>query len=193
MIWAIILAAGQSKRMGKPKLLLPFGEKTIIETVVEKAVRSKVDEVLVVLGSFREKIEQRLGSMPVKTLFNPQYSEGMHTSVQCGFREVPPETRAALVMLGDQPSVTSTTIDRVIEKFDDTKKGIILPVYQNRRGHPILIDLKYREKIKNLNPDIGLRELIHNHPEDISEIEVETSSILQDIDDVDDYTRELDG
>ncbi len=193
MIWAVILAAGKSERMGRPKLLLPFGEKTIIETVIQNVLLSKVDKVLVVLGSEHEKVEQKIKSFPVESVFNPRFSEGMHLSVQCGFQAVPGNTRAALVVLGDQPSVTHTPINRLIDAFERTGKGIILPAHKGRRGHPILIDMKYRAEIDRLSPDIGLRQTVHDHPEDIMEVELDTSSVLQDIDDREDYNRELKG
>ena len=191
MIWAIILAAGKSKRMGKPKLLLPFGEKTIIETVIQNVILSKVDKILVVLGSNQDKIEEKIKDLPIETVVNPHFTKGMLSSVQCGFRSIPKNARAVLVMLGDQPSISSTIINKIIDKFKSTKKGVILPVNKNKRGHPVLIDIKYRDKVERLNPDIGLRELIHNHPEDIMEVELETSNILKDIDNMNDYKREL--
>ena len=93
MIWAMILAAGESERMGQPKLLLPFREKTIIETVVETVVSSKVDNTLVVLGSERKKIENKLNQLPVKMAFNPNFTSGMLSSIRYGFRTLPDETR----------------------------------------------------------------------------------------------------
>ncbi|NIM20110.1 MAG: NTP transferase domain-containing protein [Candidatus Latescibacteria bacterium] len=193
MIWAIILAAGKSERMERAKLLLPFGDKTIIETVIESVLQSNADKVLVVLGSKREKIEQKIKSYVINIGFNPRFAEGMLSSVQHGFQAVPSNARAALVVLGDQPSVSSATINKIIDEFERTKKGIVLPVYESRRGHPILIDMKYRDEIEHLDPEIGLRELVHRHPEDVLEIEVDTPTILQDIDDKDDYEEELKG
>lgn len=191
MIWAIILAAGESRRMGKPKLLLPFGEKTIIETVIQNAILSKVDEVLVVLGSSQDKIEQKIKKLPIKIIVNPHFSKGMLSSIQCGIQSIPKNAQAVLIMLGDQPSISSDIINKTIDSFKSTKKGIILPVYKNKRGHPVLIDNKYRDEFENLNPDIGLRELIHNNTEDIMEVELKTPTINQNINDVDDYKREL--
>jgi len=191
MIWAIILAAGESKRMGRSKLTLPFGRKSIIENVVENAGESKVQQVLIVLGSNRREIEKKISRFPVRIIENPDYSQGMHTSIQCAIRDVPINIKAVLIMLGDQPSVSSTDINNLIEEYLKSKKGIVLPVFKGKRGHPVLIDLKYRNEINNLNPDIGLREIIRNHSEDIREIKSKSSSILQDIDNPDDYYREL--
>lgn len=191
MIGAMILAAGLSKRMGKPKLLLPFGDKTIIETVANNVLRSEADKILVVLGSDAEKVKKKIKNLPLKIIVNPDYQKGMLSSVQWGFRNLPDNTQAVLVLLGDQPGISATVINKVINAYKRTKKGIVIPVYNNNRGHPALIDIKYRKDIKNLNPDIGLRDLVYNHPEDTFEVEVESPSILQDIDDPDDYRKEL--
>lgn len=191
MICAIILAAGKSERMGKPKQLLPFGDKTIIETILEKILQSDVEETIVVLGANREKIKKKIKNFPVNIILNPHFSEGMLSSVQAGYRAIPDIAKGVLVILGDQPDVSVKVINTLIREFKKTKKGIILPVHNNRRGHPVLINTKYREEVKNLSSNIGLRELIRNHPDDIFQVEVGTSSIFQDIDNMDDYKREL--
>ncbi len=191
MIWAVILAAGESRRMGQPKLLLPFGKRTIIESVVQSVVSSKVDGTLVVLGSEREKIEKKVKNFSVRSVYNPDCRKGMLSSVLCGLRALPDETRAVVVVLGDQPSVSKQTINRIIDEYQNTKKGIVLPVYNKERGHPVLIDMKYREEIEALSADVGLRGTVYSHPEDILEVEVDTPSIHQDIDDEADYKKEL--
>ena len=187
----MILAAGESRRMGEPKLLLPFGEKTIIEHIVDKIFLSKADKILVVLGSHQEEIYDKMADRPVLTVVNQRYREGMLSSIQAGFEALPQEASAALVCLGDQPLIPFTVLDRLIDAYLQTKKGIVLPVYRKRRGHPILVDLTYRQEIMNLSPDIGLRALVHDHPLDVQEVEVNTPHILKDIDRPEDYAREL--
>lgn len=189
MICAVILAAGESRRMGQPKLLLPLGDKTIIESVLENVIASKVDKILVVLGSNQKMMEKTIKNFPIEITINPRFSTGMLSSVICGFEALPAKTQGVLVVLGDQPSISSIIINDLISQYQKTKKGIIVPVYQGRRGHPILIDKKYKRKIHNLNSNIGLRELIHNHPEDILEVKIPHSTILQDIDTPDDYQK----
>jgi len=191
MIWAMILAAGESKRMGKPKLLLPYGEKTIIETIVETIVSSNVENTLVILGSDREKIEEKIKNSPVEIVYNRDFRSGMLSSVQCGLKTLPEETRAVLVVLGDQPKISADVINKLIDAYKSTGKGIVLPAYKKERGHPVLIDLKYGEEVESLSPEVGLRGTVYNHPEDILEVEVETPSIFQDIDDESDYKKEL--
>jgi molybdenum cofactor cytidylyltransferase len=191
MVWAMILAAGESKRMGKPKLLLPFGDKTIIETIVATIVSSKVEKTLVILGSEQGKIEEKIKNYPVKIVYNRDFRNGMLSSVKCGFQALPEETRAVLVVLGDQPKISTTVINKLVTAYKSSGKGIILPVYNKERGHPVLIDVKYREEVENLSPEVGLRGTVYNHPEDILEVDAETPSIFQDIDDESDYKREL--
>lgn len=191
MVWATILAAGESRRMGGQKLLLPFGDKTIIQTVIEKVLASKVEKTLVVLGADRERIEEKIKEYPVEIVFNADFSRGMLSSVQCGFQAVPRDVSGLVVLLGDQPMIRTHVIDVLIDGYDRTKKGIVIPVYNQRRGHPVLIDLKYRDEVLHLSHETGLRELVYNHPEDTEEIPVDTPDILRDIDDSEDYRREV--
>ena len=191
MIWTIILAAGESKRMAQPKLLLPFGDKTIIETVLDNAASSKANYSLVVTGGFMEKIKKKSKHFPALTIFNSDYKQGMLSSVQMGFRSLPEGAQAAIVLLGDQPSVSHSVIDKIIGAYSLTLKGILLPTYKKERGHPVLFDMKYKSEIAALNKEEGLRSLVYNHPKDVFEVPVNTSSILRDIDDMKDYKREL--
>lgn len=177
--------------MARPKLLLPFGEKTIIETVMDNAASSKANYTLLVLGCFREKITQKVKGFPAIPVFNPNYKQGMLSSVQIGFRSLPEGAQAGLVLLGDQPSISRQVIDQIIEGYSQTTKGIILPTYKKKRGHPVLFDMKYKNEIAALSPEVGLRGIVYNHPGDVHEVQVHTSSILHDIDDMQDYKREL--
>jgi len=187
MICALVLAAGESKRMGRPKQLLSFGRQTLIETVVENATKAQVDETRVVLGAHKGKIKAKLEKYAVTTIDNPRYKEGMLSSIQEGFLTAPENARALVVILGDQPTVPSSVIDKLVYAYKKSGKGIVLPVFQKKRGHPILIDTKYRREVAALDPGIGLRALVHGHPEDIEEIAVSTPAILKDIDNPADY------
>jgi molybdenum cofactor cytidylyltransferase len=191
MICTVILAAGESRRMGTSKLLLPFGKKTMIETIVDEARRSKSNKTLVVLGAEKEKIERILSNRDVDKVVNTRYQEGMLSSVQAGLDALTDEVQAVLVCLGDQPYIPFTILDRLIDAYKETKKGIILPTYRKQRGHPVLIDTKYKPEIKQISPETGLRALMCNHPQDVLEVEVDTPQILKDIDKPEDYMREL--
>ncbi|MCJ7449745.1 MAG: nucleotidyltransferase family protein [Bacteroidales bacterium] len=190
-IWAIILAAGESKRMKVPKMLLPFHGKTIIETVIENVRDSKTDKTVVVLGSDKEKILKVTGQLPVIHCYNEYYRQGMLSSVICGFRSLPEKFGAALVILGDQPGIGPVVIDEVIDAYRKSGKGIIMPVYKNKHGHPLLVDRKYREEIEKLDPDEGLRSLFRKFPDDVFEVETKNPATLKDIDTQEDYINEL--
>jgi len=107
------------------------------------------------------------------------------------FRSLPEGAQAAVVLLADQPSISHTVIDKVIDAYYLTSKGIILPSYKKKRGHPVIFDMKYKSEIAALSPEVGLRGIVYGHPNDVYEVPVNTSSILRDIDDMKDYKREL--
>ena len=189
MIWAVILAAGESRRMGTQKLLLPFGETTVVGAVVGTALASRVDRVLVVLGADRDAVRLPLGSLGIDFAVNEDFAKGMLSSVQAGFAALPPDAEAAVVMLGDQPFLPAGVVDAVVEAFRRSGKGIVVPAFQGRRGHPVLIGLKYRDEVLALDPTDGLRRLMRAHPDDIFEAEVEDANILRDMDVPEDYAN----
>lgn len=190
-IWAIILAAGESKRMKVPKMLLPFNGKTMIEKVIGNVSGSEVINTLVVLGSFRDEILDVIRNLPVKHCYNERYRDGMLSSVQCGLRNLPVSYDAVLIFPGDQPLIAPFVTNKIIEAYRKTGKGIIIPVYMKKRGHPLLVDRKYRELIYILNPEKGLRSLAAGNSGDVLEVPVNTPGILKDIDTKEDYLNEI--
>jgi len=193
MIWAIILAAGESKRMGRPKMLLPWKDTTILESVVHTALASSVDRVLVVLGAEQEQISRLLTPFQVATVYNPDFRRGMLSSIQVGFAALPEGVEAAVLLLGDQPFVSVGVIDRLCAAHAGSPGCILLPVYEGKRGHPVLIPAAFRDEIPLLSSAVGLRELIHRHEDKIVEIEMEEDTILLDIDDPEAYHAAVKG
>jgi molybdenum cofactor cytidylyltransferase len=190
-IWAIILAAGESNRMHQPKMLLPFGDKTIIEKVIGNVISSGIKRVIVVLGSDKDNILKVTKKMPVMNCYNKNYRQGMLSSVQCGFRQMDDTCRAVLVFLGDQPGIGPDVINSLTDAYRKSGKGIAMPVFNNERGHPLLFDSKYRDEITGLDPSATLRDLVHKFADDVLEVEVKTESVLKDIDTKDDYINEI--
>ncbi|MCX6566636.1 MAG: nucleotidyltransferase family protein [Candidatus Aminicenantes bacterium] len=177
--------------MGSPKMLLPFGRKKLIEKVVAGVMKFRVDVILVVLGARRGEIERLLRTYPVKPVFNPNFERGMLSSIQKGLDELPGEVRAVLVVLGDQPWTPASVVERLVAGFERSGKGIVLPVHRGRRGHPALIDLKYKREIMDLDPAVGLRQLLLRHHDDVLEVPVRTPSVLRDIDRPEDFRKAL--
>lgn len=188
---AIILAAGGSVRMGTGKMLLPFRGMTIIEKVIENVLEAGIDRIIVVTGSDKEAITKLIRRLPVEQCFNEKWNEGMLSSVKCGFRALPETCRAAIVFLGDQPMIDPKTIEEVAYAFRKTGKGIIMPVYKKKRGHPLLLDTKYYLELERLHPDEGLRALAQKFPVDVLEVETDDPAVLRDIDTPEDYRNEL--
>jgi molybdenum cofactor cytidylyltransferase len=187
MIWAVVLAAGGSRRMGTQKLLLPFGESTIVETVVRAALEASLQGAVVVLGADEDRVREKLAPYPVTFSVNADWERGMLSSVKTGFEALPERATAAVVMLGDQPFVKPETIDELVARYRETRKGIVLPVHGGRRGHPVLIDAKYKAEIVALGPEGTLRDIVHAHAGEILEVEIDDPDILRDIDTPEDY------
>ena len=190
-IWAIVLAAGASTRMKRQKLLLPFNDKSIIETVVENVACSVQSKIMVVLGSHRNEIHRRLGNHQVQFCVNENYLDGMLSSVICGFNAIPESASAALLFLGDQPQISHHATDLVIEAWRQNNKGIVIPTFNGQRGHPGLFETKYISEIKKLDPEKGLRALAKKFKHDVLEVECNIPEILRDIDTPEDYQMEI--
>ena len=127
----------------------------------------------------------------VNYCYNDNYKDGMLSSVKCGFRNLPSDFEAVLVFQGDQPLITPEVINKVIEAYRSSDKGIVIPVYNNRRGHPLLIDKKYRDDIEKLDASEGLRSLAHLFSDDVLEVETNDPGILRDFDTYEEYKKEL--
>ena len=185
LISVIILAAGESKRMGKPKQLMPLGRTTILEQTIDNYLNSEVNEVIVVLGHRAEEVVRVIAARPVKLAINPNYQQGMSTSIIAGLNIVDSRARAVMLALGDQPFIDSQTLNRLIDEFYNHDKGIVIPVYRGRRGHPVIFSIRYKGELLGLKGDIGGREIIDRHPDDVLELAVNCEGICIDIDTVD--------
>jgi len=191
MICAVVLGAGLSSRMGVQKLLLPFGGKTVIAHIVDQLLASAVDDVYVVVGHQGRQVSAELSGRKVTIVDNPDYESGMLSSARCGLAHLPAQCSAVLVALGDQPSITSQLIDKMLLTFKAAEKRILVPLYNGRRGHPLLISEFYRDEVLTSYDDVGLRGLLHAHPEDVFELAVSSSAVLSDMDCPEDYKREI--
>lgn len=196
-ISGILLAAGLSTRMGEPKQLLPFADNTILETVVDNMLDAKFNEVIVVIGHCAEQIQGLIADRTVRTVFNPDYNKGMLTSIQAGVSslnlvKVNKQRNAFSLMLVDQPFITSTLINKIIDEYAQVEKGIVLPSYNYRRGHPVIFNHKYSDVIISLGVDSdGVRSLYKTYSDDIHYVEVDTDAVLLDIDYKEDYERAI--
>lgn len=189
MICALVLAAGQSRRMGTQKLLLPLEGQPVIVHVVDELLRSPVDQIFVVIGEEGKQISEAIAGRRVHVVTNANAEGEMLSSVRCGLIAIPEECAAALVALGDQPSITADVVEKLVRALRTTGRGIVVPTYRGQRGHPLLLAMHYRHEILTRYEDVGLRGLLQAHPEDVLGVEVATPGILEDMDVPEDYRR----
>lgn len=191
MISAVILAAGESRRMGRPKMLLPWGRTTVIGHVVNIVQAAGVGDLVVVTGAAGELVEAALpGAAGVRAIFNPEFSHGeMLSSIQLGLQSMPSGTRAALICLGDQPQVREGTVRRVCGAFIENESELVVPSYHMRRGHPWLIARPLWNELLTMTPPQTPREFLHAHAGKIQYVEVDTPTVVQDVDNPEDYRR----
>ncbi len=192
MLSAILLAAGESKRMGQLKQGLPLGNSTILEQSIDNLVHSKIDELIVVLGYRAQELREKVAGRLVKTVINPDYEQGMSTSMIAGLHLVDDRAQAVMFVLADQPFIDSKIVDKLIDEFSRTSKGIVIPTYRGWRGHPVIFAIRYKEELLRLKGDVGGRQMVKEHPDDVLEIPVDSEGINVDIDTVSDYYAHLD-
>ena len=185
---AVVLAAGKSTRTLTPKLLLPFGNSTVIQQTVHNVLDSEVDEVLVVLGFQGDRVAELFPGAPVRLVMNYKYEDGMLTSIIAGMNAASPRMEAVMIMPADHPLIRSATINSVLMAYRGSEKGIAVPVYQGCRGHPAIFSLTYRNELLKLTRE-GARQLLHSHPSDVVEVPVDSEEVLIDIDTLDEYHR----
>lgn len=189
MITALLLAAGQSRRMGQPKMILPWGETTVLGHVIATFRAAGLKDILVVTGGAREQVEALAGNS-ARTIFNPGFADGeMLSSVQVGLAGSKPEVEAVLIGLGDQPQVRERSVQLVVEEYTKSKAALIVPSFQMQRGHPWLVARSHWDEILHMRSPESLRDFLKRHGDEINYVVVEDDSILQDIDTPDEYRR----
>jgi molybdenum cofactor cytidylyltransferase len=190
MITAIVLAAGCSTRFGANKLLQPQQGKAIIRKSVEAILASKVDAVCVVTGSASDLIKTALAGMPITFADNPDFSSGLSSSLKCGVKSLSVDCDGALIVLGDMPFIAPGIIDRLLASFaPEAGRAICVPVYQARRGHPVLWGKRFFPELLTLEGDQGAKQLMALHSDLVYELEVDDDAIHIDIDTKDDFNR----
>jgi molybdenum cofactor cytidylyltransferase len=191
-VFALILAAGQSKRMGQPKVLLPWGKSTVLQTVVSAFRAADVDEIIVVTGALHEEISALIGGA-AQAVFNSEYASGeMLSSIQRGLRYMLSEKAKAegvLIGLGDQPQVQTQSVEAVSAAFRQGGAGLVVPSYQKRRGHPWLAARPLWEPLLALGPSQTPRDFLNAHADQIHYVDVDTPSILADLDTPEEYQK----
>jgi molybdenum cofactor cytidylyltransferase len=193
-IGAVILAAGESKRMGFPKQLIEICGEKIIRIVVMKVLNVGFGDIVVVLGHMARDIARYIDDMiGIKIIVNPRYREGMSTSLIEGIKNLRQDIEAFMVILGDQPFVSKETMEKIIETYYgmERKPLMVVPTYRRLRGNPVLISSRIAKEIMSLRGDIGARALMERYKAYISYIEIQDPGVVLDIDTKEDLEKAL--
>jgi CTP:molybdopterin cytidylyltransferase MocA len=183
---AILLAAGQSRRMGAFKPLLPFGNKTVIECCIDYLQGGGVETVVVVLGHREEEVRKHLTGRPLIFSVNPDPNSEMGASIAAGVLELPQSCQATLIALCDHPAVPAAVVAKLIATWKNGAR-LVIPTWQDRGGHPVLIDRSFHTELLNLSSRGGLRALFEAHKNTVERVPVESPYIARDMDTWDDY------
>ncbi|MGE5219206.1 MAG: nucleotidyltransferase family protein [Chloroflexota bacterium] len=195
MIVAVVLAAGESSRMGRPKALLPIDGQTFIEKIVAALRRSQVARVIVVLGHDAEAMRARISHLPVDILINPNYKAGQLSSLQAALRrlQTDQDCDGMLVHLVDHPYIDPALVDELIRRFYESKKLIVVPCCDGRRGHPVIFSRRLFSELLDAPLDQGAKAVVHAHRDETLEVETEHGGITIDIDTPELYRQHVKG
>lgn len=183
----MILAAGSSTRLGRPKQLLDLDGEPLLRHTIRNALGSRLDEVVVVLGARAAEIDGAVGYLGQRTVVNPSYEEGQSTSMRLGLESIRPESDAVLFLLGDQPGVRPALIDALLARYDDSRASIVQGRFQGKPGNPVLIARSLFPELAEIEGDEGARSIVAAHRGEISFVDLPDTSAPQDVDTDEDY------
>ena len=189
-IGIVILAAGESSRLGKPKQLLRFEGRTLIRRSVENALQSRAGPVLVILGSENEKVRNEIIDLPIETISNSEWKSGIASSIKCSVNKIIQENRkvsAVIFTLCDQPYVNYETLSKLVLKYRSTGAKIVASEYEETIGVPALFDASLFEELMSLTGDSGAKSLIRRYSAKVEIISAPEAAL--DIDSLPDYQR----
>mgnify|MGYP003578868653 FL=1 len=195
MIGAVILSAGESSRMGRPKALLPIGGQTFIEKIVGTLNATPVGKIIVVLGHNAVDLRQRIEHLPVEILVNPDYQLGQLSSLQVAVRRLQAENDCdgMLVHLVDHPYIERSLVDEMVRRFYESKKFIVVPSCGGKRGHPVIFSRALFGELLGAPMDQGAKAVVNAHREDTLEIATDYEGIPVDIDTPEIYKKHVQG
>jgi molybdenum cofactor cytidylyltransferase len=183
-IGVLLLAAGQSRRMGGPnKLLAEIDRSPMIAHVARRLLASRARPIVAVLGNQADAVDAALGRLPIERVRNPEFAAGLSTSLKRGLAALPPDLDGALVCLGDMPLISGRHLERLIAAFNPLEgRAIIVPTRRGKRGNPVLWSKRFFPEMAELAGDVGAKHLIGEHAELVAEVEMDDDAVLVDID-----------
>ena len=195
MIIAVVLSAGESSRMGRPKALLPIEGQRFIERIIRVIGNSKIDRIIVVLGHHADQLRGQIEHLPVEVVINPDYHKGQLSSLQAAIRHIEKDDHCdgMLVHLVDHPFIDVALVDALMERFYQTKKLIVVPRYKGKRGHPVIFSRELFGELLDAPVDQGAKAVVNAHRQETLEIEWQDEGITLDIDTPELYRQHVRG
>ena len=195
MIVAVVLSAGESSRMGQPKALLRVEGVSFIENIVTALRSSKVGEIVVVLGHNADQLRSKISHLPVTVIINREYKEGQLSSLAAALRflESKENVDGILLHLVDHPFLSPALVDLMIDRFYESKKLIIVPRHQGKRGHPVIFARSLFPELLAAPANLGAKTVVNAHRKDALEIDTENEGVTIDIDTPEEYRRHVRG
>lgn len=191
MIAAIVLASGLSERFGQNKLLMPLGDQSIVEHVIDKVKDSNIKDSYLVYGNNEIYFTKISKSKNIKLIHNENFYLGQSASVKEGIKFIGDNYSGAMFLLGDQPFITTSTINSLMENFNNNPDKIIVPTYKGVRGNPVIFSREFFTEIKNIEGDRGARDIIKANNEKVMKVPIKDELENFDIDTKDDYKKAL--
>jgi len=191
MLAAIILAGGESRRMGTPKALLEFRGRTFLEHLLDTARHPRVGSRRVVLGAVEDEVLARVKLSPEEIVLNPDWRQGQLSSLQAGLRSLPPGTEGAIVFPVDHPLVSAELVASLISAFDRCAEPIVVPVYEGRRGHPVIFRATLYEELLRAPVDIGARAVVRAHANEVCEVPTTERGVVLNMNEPEDLNSAL--
>lgn len=196
MIVAVILSAGESSRMGRPKALLPVDGMRFIEKIVTALKSTRVAKIIAVLGHDADEMRRQIGDLPITTVVNPNYKQGQLSSLVAAINSIQSSKDSAsvdgiLVHLVDHPYINPDLVNLMIDRFHETNKLIVVPRYRGRRGHPVIFASALFAELLAAPLDQGAKTVVHAHSDETLEIDTEDEGVIIDIDTPEEYRKHV--
>jgi molybdenum cofactor cytidylyltransferase len=185
----LILAAGSSTRLGRPKQLLDWGGRPLVRAAAATALSARLDPVLVVVGAARAEVESALADLPLRIVANPDYNAGQSTSLRAGIAALGADSDAVVVLLGDQPFVSAAIVERLVAEWRASAAPIVAPVYAGQRGNPVLFARAVFPELLAIQGDQGARAVLAADPARVRLVAFDDARPLADIDTLEEYQR----
>ena len=190
MIAGLILAAGESSRMGIDKATLTYRGRTFLETIVQTLGEGDIERIVVVLGHHAQEIQRQIKVEAAQVVINPDYRSGQTSSLQAGLRSlIADDLEAIILCLVDHPAVCAETVRRLVATFRHSGAPVVIPTYQGRRGHPVLIGRQVFHELLDLPTDVGANSVVRRYRPATQFVEVDDEGAVIDVDDPESYQR----